>query len=525
MKRVTKLTLWTVVFALVGLFGWKLAVPYVHQRIQRHLSDARATKGRITIAVDDWVGYFPLRSQRLKQEVFEESYLVNCVNDGADYKIRMKALASGSVDLAVCTVDAFVLTGAAENYPAYFVAVIDESKGGDAIVAYSDQVASLDALRNNFTKKIAYTPDSPSEHLLKVAGVDFDIPLLRSKSSALKIPAKSSADSLEKLARHEVSAAVLWEPQVSKALQLKGAVKLLGSEKTEHVIVDVLLVSQQTLRNRPEIVSVLLRDYFRVLKHYRDEPRDLERELADELHVDQASAAQMIKGVSWVGLTDNARTWFGVPSARVSGSRPEHVLAETIDSVVSVLRQVGDFDRNPLPDGNPLVLLKSDFIDDLYGSALKSGFTNVGGHVDDARNAREGVFAMLSDAQWSGMREVGTLQVDPIKFQSGTEELTMEGKEVIDQIAAKIKRYPNFRIGVRGHSEVRGDAEANRELSLARAEAVSKYLEVAHGIDANRLHADGLGGTRPLPRLPGEGDRAYGYRLPRVEIALLLDSY
>lgn len=521
MNKTTKWIIGIVVVSLGLLFAGKVALPSVIKRWQKHTSDAKATKGKITIAVDDWVGYFPLRSQRLKRAMLNEGYLVECV-PVPDYKTRIDGLSKGTVDLAVCTVDAFTLNGSSLGYPGYMVAVIDESKGGDAIVAYTNDFGSLDALRANVIKKIAYTPDSPSHHLLKVAGVDFNIPLFTSRVSTLKVPAKDSADAYSKLEKHEVSAAVLWEPQVSKAQkELKGVVTLLGSDKTAHVIVDVLLANRQTMNSRPEVILLLLQNYFLVLKQYMDEPTKLEQELADELKVDKASATSMIRGVAWASLTDNARQWFGVPSATASGGRPERVLAETIDSVVRVLIQVGDFDKNPLPDGNPLMLTKSDFIEELFATASRNGLIGSG----EASSNPNGIFEALTDEQWGRMRDIGTLKVEPVKFQNGTDEITLEGKQVVDAIAEKMARYPNFRIGIRGHSDVKGDPDANKELSLARAQSVARYLEVTHSIDQNRMHAEGLGGTKPLPKLAGESDRAYSYRLPRVDIVLLNEAF
>jgi len=43
-------------------------------------------------------------------------------------------------------------------------------------------------------------------------------------------------------------------------------------------------------------------------------------------------------------------------------------------------------------------------------------------------------------------------------------------------------------------------------------------------LDPNRMRVRGRGGQQPLPRVAGETDRAYQYRLPRVEVALLKDS-
>jgi len=77
---------------------------------------------------------------------------------------------------------------------------------------------------------------------------------------------------------------------------------------------------------------------------------------------------------------------------------------------------------------------------------------------------------------------------------------------------------------VKGHSGISGDPRANLQLSQERADAVARYLTVTYGIDPNRMRIIGYGSTRPLPRLPGESDRAYGYRLPRVEVTLAAEN-
>jgi outer membrane protein OmpA-like peptidoglycan-associated protein len=61
-------------------------------------------------------------------------------------------------------------------------------------------------------------------------------------------------------------------------------------------------------------------------------------------------------------------------------------------------------------------------------------------------------------------------------------------------------------------------------LSVDRASAVKRYLSIAHGADENRIRAQGFGSSRPMKRLPGETDRSYEYRLPRVELHLVSES-
>ena len=66
---------------------------------------------------------------------------------------------------------------------------------------------------------------------------------------------------------------------------------------------------------------------------------------------------------------------------------------------------------------------------------------------------------------------------------------------------------------------------ANQKLSLERAEAVARYMNVTYNVDPNRIRVIGMGASQPLPPLPNESDRAYQYRLPRVEVSLLADAF
>ena len=133
-------------------------------------------------------------------------------------------------------------------------------------------------------------------------------------------------------------------------------------------------------------------------------------------------------------------------------------------------------------------------------------------------------FKPLSDEAWKGLRETGTLRVEPISFQPGGERLDDTGKEQVDKIATLlINHYPGYRVAVRGHTDT-GDEEENRKLSLGRAQVVVQYLIAVHAMDPDRLHAEGKGASQPPPRKPGESERAYRYRRPRVEFVLLEEN-
>lgn len=522
MNTHVKVAVGILILGILGLIGWKVALPLLQDSMQTGTSDARATRGKIRIGYDNWVGYFPLCSPEMKKRLRSSGYLLECIDDGADYGHRFSALKNEELDFAVATVDSYVLNGEALDYPGTIVAAIDESKGGDAVIAWKDKIKSLDDFKNKEAFKIALTTDSPSDHLLKAIAVHFDVPRLRNRSGWL-VEAQGSSEALKALLNKQVDAAVLWEPDVSKALEKQGLHRVIGTEDTNQLIVDILLVGRRFSTKHPEAVEILLRDYFKTLKHYRDNREALIDDIAAESDLDKSSVNSLLKGVSWASLNDNAQRWFG--NIAKSGV-PEEALVDTIESTIDILIDYGDIRRNPIPNSDPYRITNSEFVKILYEKFLGSQAFGSPGTSEPSLPADSLTksFAPLSVRNWEALREIGTLKVRPIVFGSGTSELTLEGKIQLDDAAENLKHYPNYRLEIRGHTGIRGDKTQNQLLSNERAEAVQRYLGITHGIDEDRMRAIGFGGEKPLPRKNGEGQRAYNYRLPRVELVLVAEE-
>ncbi|MBI5210582.1 MAG: OmpA family protein [Elusimicrobia bacterium] len=508
-----------VIFLTLGvvlLLGVYFLKPRFLERRQVSTSDSKDMKRTIRIGVDNWAGYFPLCSPEMKKRMRGAKYLLQCNDDNADYPGRMKKMRKGELELAVATVDSFLLNGAPEDFPGTIVAVIDESKGGDAILADKRRVRNIEELKSRPGLRIAFTPASPSEHLLKSVAAHFDIPALRERKGAWRVEAEGSSAALAKLEKGEVDAAVLWEPDVSRAVASDRFVKLLGTESTRRLIVDILLVNREFSASDPEAVKILLANYFRTLKTYQREPASLKKDLSQSAKLKAKQVDAMLAGVAWASLTENAKKWFGLS---VGSDLGEEGLVDTVESTVQILLANGDFPANPVPRGDPYRLMNSSFVEELLKSAADPA-AGMGG--DQGPEARD--FSPLDEAGWNALQEVGMMKILPITFQSGTADLGLEGREELDKAASHLEHYPGFRVVVKGHTGLTGDPGQNKVLSQERADAVARYLAITHSVNPNRLRAVGLGSSRPLARQPGESDRSHNYRLPRVELHLVAEG-
>jgi hypothetical protein len=147
MKKTPIFVILFLLFIIPGLYFAKKLIPVLKSRNQQVTSDAKNLKGTITLAIDDWIGYYPISSARMQKAMRNEGYRLDIANDGGDYPARMKKLRDGDLDFAVVTVDSYILNAASLDFPATIVAILDESKGGDALVAYTNVVSSLDSFK------------------------------------------------------------------------------------------------------------------------------------------------------------------------------------------------------------------------------------------------------------------------------------------------------------------------------------------------------------------------------------------
>jgi OOP family OmpA-OmpF porin len=93
--------------------------------------------------------------------------------------------------------------------------------------------------------------------------------------------------------------------------------------------------------------------------------------------------------------------------------------------------------------------------------------------------------------------EVKALVLEGVTFENNSAQLTPGSRGILDDVAESLVAWPDVNVEVGGHTDSRGDAAYNEQLSQKRADAVKTYL-TAKGVDESRLTTKGYGETKPV---------------------------
>jgi outer membrane protein OmpA-like peptidoglycan-associated protein len=82
-------------------------------------------------------------------------------------------------------------------------------------------------------------------------------------------------------------------------------------------------------------------------------------------------------------------------------------------------------------------------------------------------------------------------------FATSSTELSARAVTKLEQVVDALKRHPDLRVKLDGHTDQRGREGFNDQLSTQRAEVVAAYLQ-QRGISKHRIGTKGHGATKPL---------------------------
>jgi outer membrane protein OmpA-like peptidoglycan-associated protein/ABC-type nitrate/sulfonate/bicarbonate transport system substrate-binding protein len=503
--------LFLVIILLLALayFGKK----YLFERQQKTTSDTSGIKENLKWAGDGYLGYAFLQTVEMKKQLARKGIAAEFTNDNGDYAARLEKFSAKKYDFIVLPINSYLEHGANYKYPGVIIAGISESKGADAIVGFEDVMPNgkINDL-NNPDLKIYYTPASPSSFLLDLTISDFALDELANNKTWRK--EASGSEEIYAIAKKAVKdrnvgdAFVMWEPDVTRAIKKLGLKKLWGSDQFGGYIIDVIVFHRDVVSHKPDVIKNFLSVYFRILSYYSARPDERKKELSKITGLDEDIIESMVQNIDWYSLQENCSKLFDISIA--VGMPSNDGLINSIYACTDIMSRNGTL-KSDIND--PYLLINSSFLEELKNNEIKL--------VSAEKSATPQVFPSLSESEWQKLAEVGTMRIKPITFQSGTNSLDYQGEEIVDKVAQMlINNYPNYRIAIRGHTG-QGDEKANKILSQERADIVKQRLIAVHGVDPNRILAQGMGASQPPPKKPGENPRAYALRWARVEFVLI----
>jgi outer membrane protein OmpA-like peptidoglycan-associated protein/ABC-type taurine transport system substrate-binding protein len=504
--------------SVLGAVGLQFIKSENQQELTHLSSDTQRYDKTVTIYKDSFEGYRIGCSDHMESLLRRSKIRLNCVDDGADYEQRMKALKSGEANFAFLEVGAYTIEGEKFNYPASLISIIDTSKGADAIVANKKKFNSLEDLRTNPNTAIAVTLNSPSDMFGKITATHFDLETLKNPKNY--VSANGSEDVMKKMLRGDVDVGIVWEPHISKLLATGDYVKLVSTAEAQDTIVDALAVSRKYGEENPEMVKMVLASYFKSLKYYTDNPDKLIEEImTDPVNqgMKEKEVKEMISGINWITLNENCKRWFACDpndwSAKIK-------IIDTLEMANKIWYEFKELEENAFPDQDAYTLINSEFMYDL----LKNGvgiYSN-----DEIVDSLERDFAELTPEQWANLKEFGKLKQRGILFLKNN-KLRLTSREAIDEVAKDLEHYPNYRLRIEGHTGTLGDSIKNKIISEERAKWVKRYFIQTYSVDSDRIQSIGYGGDKPLKKSRGESDfsKSYQSKLARVSIVLVQEEY
>jgi len=150
-----------------------------------------------------------------------------------------------------------------------------------------------------------------------------------------------------------------------------------------------------------------------------------------------------------------------------------------------------------------------------YNFKARSPFTFYYYHIDDVQLQEIGLVKDIKEL--IDLKPGESLIFENIYFDTSSARLLADSKEGLESLLSILNENPKLAIEISGHTDNRGKADFNLQLSKKRAQAVGSYL-LANGIEKNRLKPKGYGDTQPIAK----NDTMLGrQRNRRVEVKVI----
>jgi NitT/TauT family transport system substrate-binding protein len=252
-----------------------------------------------------WVGYGPLFVAAEKGFFAKEGVEVELIQIEDD-TATLAALFAGQIHALATATQVTVASNEPDEEALACVLMLDDSRGGDGILATND-IQTIADLKG---KLVAFGHRSASQFyvnvLLKEVGLseaDIEVVDLRSDAAA------------EAFMMREVDAAVTWEPYLSQGRNVAHGHLLTDSSERPGLIGDCLATKASIFNDRKQEFRAVARAWDAAVRYVEAHPAEanaiMARGMGDWLE-DPALFAQMLRGVGLYDADEN-REYFGTP--------------------------------------------------------------------------------------------------------------------------------------------------------------------------------------------------------------------
>jgi NitT/TauT family transport system substrate-binding protein len=293
----------------------------------------------LTVGMNPWVGYDPLVLARDRGLTDAEQLRVVELASASE---TLRHLRNGLLDAATLTLDEtlrLVESGVAVR----IVAVLDESTGGDAVLA-APRITSPAQLKDEF---IAVEDSAVGalllQRMLTKAGLT---------RADVKVTNIEVARHLEALQSGQAAAAVSFEP-LAGAIEAAGFRRIFDSRELPGEVLDVLVVRVDVLEQRPDAVDALLRAWYDGLGLFKRDLPGAAESLARGTDLTPTAYQAVLGGLAFQSREASTRELVGNPPP----------LMEKASVVADALQAIGLLQRTPrwqdLIDGRPMQRLQA----------------------------------------------------------------------------------------------------------------------------------------------------------------------
>ncbi len=291
------------------------------------------------IGLGPWVGFGPLYLAK-ENGYFDDAGINVDLVVLTGLAERNSALKSGKVAALAAPVDYFVLA-AGNNLETTIVMAIDESVGGDGIVAKPD-VKTIEDLKG---KKVAFQRGLPGEFFLRTLLKDHNVAISELETLDMETSQAGAA-----FLANRIDAAVVWEPWLTKAKEEGGGHVLASTRDYRDLIVDVLAFNKDVVSQHPQDVQKMVDAVFKAIEFWKQNPKKANQIMAPHFQVSVDKFATILGGVSF---TDQGRNQVYFDASANKGT------VFTVTETASVIWQEAGAIKQPI---SPKSIISSTFI-------------------------------------------------------------------------------------------------------------------------------------------------------------------